>query len=183
MGHDAWKKLEQVVANTWGTDRVPMSGAMKSLKTRSDTLHPVIFFECKKLKDIAPCRWHGYNDSFGRVAYAGHTQVKPGHLPVSLLRERTSRGVLLLVHIKDFELAYKNWSTVSISDLTSYITVKDKIAVYKLYKETRELAGIENKVPCVALKEKGMPGFMLLFSPSDFGKLYEEYQKACQHNQ
>jgi hypothetical protein len=48
-------------------------------------------------------------------------------------------------------------------------------AVIKLYNDTAKLAKLENKVPLVALFEKGKPGFWLLLKEEDLKTIANEY--------
>ena len=47
-----WKGFERTVARFFGTQRAALSGGNGKL-TRSDSMHPRLFIECKKRKKIA----------------------------------------------------------------------------------------------------------------------------------
>ena len=100
---NTWKNFERVVAKDFGASgRTPLSGG-NSGHTRSDTLHPRLFIECKLRARFAPCR---------------------------------------------------------------------------TYDEAAELADKEDKVPLVALKEKGRAGYYLILRPEDLPRICDEWQAA-----
>ena len=49
MSTKTWKNRERVVAKKFGSERTPLSGG-NSKHTRSDTLHPRLYIECKHRK-------------------------------------------------------------------------------------------------------------------------------------
>jgi len=92
MGDKAWKALERRVAAYFGATRNALSGGNAKL-TRSDTLHPELFIECKQRKRFAAVRlW----DDTKRLA------DKEGKTPVVCLSERNRPGFWLLLHSDDF---------------------------------------------------------------------------------
>ena len=52
-------------------------------------------------------------------------------------------------------------------DLFIEAKLRQSFSLWKLYEETRKLAKLEEKIPIVAIKEKGKTGFLLLLSPND----------------
>jgi len=51
MADKAWKAFERRVAHSLGTVRAPLSGGA-SRHTRSDTLHPDLYVECKNTQRV-----------------------------------------------------------------------------------------------------------------------------------
>ncbi len=120
----AWKAFERRVAAFFKTERNALSGGNSKL-TRSDTLHPELFIECKQRKRFAVIRlWDetkrladaerklgdgelrsagaSPKDSCGRVP-PGRTQLhKENKTPVVCLSERNRPGFWILVHSDDF---------------------------------------------------------------------------------
>lgn len=94
----AWKGFERLVAENFGTKRVPLSGSNSGHGTNSDTLHPKLYIECK---------------------------------------------------------------------------VRAKISLWQLFKDTEGKAKVENKIPVVAIKQKGEKGYLLVIRPEDLEKVYQ----------
>jgi len=58
---------------------------------------------------------------------------------------------------------------------TKLIVIKRKnFGAIKLFKETEELAKLENKIPVVVLHKKGTHGFLLIAKASDFEQIKKE---------
>lgn len=93
-----WKTFERIVANYFGTRRVPLSGSNSGHGTNSDSLHPKLYIECK---------------------------------------------------------------------------VRNKIALWQLFVDTEKKAKVEDKVPIVAVKQKGEKGYLLVMRPEDLEKIYK----------
>jgi len=55
MPDKAWKAFERRIAKSLGTHRTPLSG-IGSRHTRSDTLHPHLYVECKDTAKSATCK-------------------------------------------------------------------------------------------------------------------------------
>jgi len=51
MTDKAWKAFERRIAKSLGTERTPLSGGA-SHHTRSDTLHPELYVECKNAQRV-----------------------------------------------------------------------------------------------------------------------------------
>lgn len=85
----AWKQFERRVAQFFGArGRTPLSGG-NSGHTRSDTLHPKLFIECKQRKEYAIINlW----DSAKRWA------KKENKIPVVAISEKGRPGFWLLIH-------------------------------------------------------------------------------------
>lgn len=87
----AWKAFERRVARFFKTERNALSGG-NSKVTRSDSLHPTLFIECKQRKRFAVIRlW----DETRRMA-----QVE-GKTPVVCLSETGRPGFWIMVHSED----------------------------------------------------------------------------------
>jgi len=52
MPDKAWKAFERRIAKSLGTERTPLSGGA-SRHTRSDTLHPDLYVECRQRKRVS----------------------------------------------------------------------------------------------------------------------------------
>lgn len=91
MADKAWKQFERRVAGFFHTERNALSGGNSKL-TRSDTLHPDLFIECKQRKRFAAIRlW----DDTKRLA------DKESKTPVVCLSEKGRPGFWILVHSED----------------------------------------------------------------------------------
>ena len=99
----SWKQLERVVAEFFGTRRVPLSGSNSGHGTNSDSLHDKLYIECK---------------------------------------------------------------------------LRGKISLWALFEDTERKAKQENKIPIVAIKQKGSRGYLLVMRPLDIKKIAEIQQKS-----
>lgn len=99
----SWKHLERVVAEFFGTKRVPLSGSNSGHGTNSDSLHEKLYIECK---------------------------------------------------------------------------LRGKISLWSLFEDTEKKAKQENKIPVVAIKQKGSRGYLLVMRPLDVKKIAEIQQKS-----
>lgn len=91
MPDRAWKAFERRVAAYFNTERTSLSGGNSKL-TRSDTLHPDLFIECKQRQRIATVRlW----DSTKALA------DKENKTPVVCLAEKHRSGFWILIHADD----------------------------------------------------------------------------------
>lgn len=99
----SWKQLERVVAEFFGTRRVPLSGSNSGHGTNSDSLHEKLYIECK---------------------------------------------------------------------------LRGKISLWALFEDTERKAKQENKIPIVAIKQKGSRGYLLVMRPLDVKKIAEIQQKS-----
>lgn len=87
----AWKAFERRVARFFRTERNALSGGNSKL-TRSDSLHPKLFIECKQRKRFAAVRlW----DDTKRLA------EREKKTPVVCLSEKGRPGFWILVHSDD----------------------------------------------------------------------------------
>jgi hypothetical protein len=87
----SWKSFERRVARFFNTERNALSGGNSKL-TRSDTLHPDLFIECKQRKRFAVIRlW----DETHKLAQ------RESKTPVICLSEKNRPGFWILVHSDD----------------------------------------------------------------------------------
>jgi len=96
MPDKAWKAFERRIAKSLGTERTPLSGGA-SRHTRSDTLHPELFVECK-------LRAHSPTYIWFNVTQAWAKEEKK--IPVVALHQRGARTTLALI---DWRLFLKLW--------------------------------------------------------------------------
>lgn len=87
-GRDTWKAFERLVSGYFGTQRTPLSGG-NSRHSRSDSLHPSLFIECKYGKRVAPSKL------FRETAVMASEEEK---IPVLCLKEKGSKGFLIVCH-------------------------------------------------------------------------------------
>ena len=91
MSDKAWKQFERRVAAFFKTERNALSGGNSKL-TRSDTLHPDLFIECKQRK------------KFAAISLWNETKqlaTKENKTPVVCLSEKSRPGFWILVHSDD----------------------------------------------------------------------------------
>lgn len=91
MSDKAWKQFERRVARFFKTERNALSGGNSKL-TRSDTLHPDLFIECKQRK------------KFAAISLWNETKqlaTKENKTPVVCLSEKSRPGFWILVHSDD----------------------------------------------------------------------------------
>ena len=58
--------------------------------------------------------------------------------------------------------------------------VREKFAIWSLFDDTEKKAKNENKIPIVALKQKGEKGFLLVIRPENLEKIAEIHKKVVQ---
>lgn len=58
--------------------------------------------------------------------------------------------------------------------------VREKFAIWSLFDDTEKKAKNENKIPIVALKQKGEKGFLLVLRPESLEKIAEIHRKVAQ---
>jgi len=147
---NSWKNRERKIAAFFGTKRTPLSGG-NSGHTRSDTLHPKLFVEVK-MRQHHPVLDLWFEAK--KLAMAGDWPVPP----IAMLVERETNDSWVLWH---------SASTMKMPDPMStwvYTVIRKSFAVTNLWKVTAVLAEREDKIPLVALVEKGKAGFWLLCS-------------------
>ncbi|GAI64890.1 unnamed protein product, partial [marine sediment metagenome] len=93
----AWKAFERRIAKSLGTERTPLSGGA-SRHTRSDTLHPDLFVECKQRKTSL---LHGLFVPIRRQAKVEHK------VPVLAYHRKGSPNTLAVI---DWHFFLKLWN-------------------------------------------------------------------------
>ena len=58
--------------------------------------------------------------------------------------------------------------------------VRQKSAVWSLFKDTEVKAKFEKKIPVVAIKQKGEQGYLLVIRPEDLGKIHTIQQSVTE---
>ncbi len=105
MADKVWKAFERTVAKFFDSTRSPLSGG-NGKQTRSDSLHPDIFIECK------------YSAKSALVSLFQETVPKAlleEKIPVLCTKKKGMDGFLITVHSKDFQSLCR----VAGSDVTS----------------------------------------------------------------
>lgn len=64
------------------------------------------------------------------------------------------------------------------SELYIECKVRAKFSLQTLFEDTEKKAKIENKLPIVAIKEKGRKGYLLVIRPSDLEKISDIRKKS-----
>lgn len=88
-----WKGFEREVAEGFGTERTPLSGG-NSKHTRSDTLHSLLFIECKKRKKMTI---HSLYEKTKKLA------KKENKIPVVVTKETGKHGYLITLDPRDLD--------------------------------------------------------------------------------
>ena len=83
-----WKGFERVVADFFGTKRVPLSGSNSGHNTNSDSLHPSLYIECKVRGKIS--LWPLFEDTEGKAK----VEKK---FPIVAIKQKGSKGYLLVM--------------------------------------------------------------------------------------
>tara|TARA_Y100000034_G_scaffold29728_1_gene36204 strand:+ start:71311 stop:71922 length:612 start_codon:yes stop_codon:yes gene_type:complete len=156
-----WKHFERVVAKDFDTHRTPLSGMVKTI-TNSDTLHPLIYVECKLRSDDFNF-WEGFDKTVkkisGKYSFIRIEKSKTGNFVDLFFAED------FLKMLKAEEFAENLISCVKIDKVhTSVVT---------LFEQTEERAEIEGKIPVVALKKKNKKGYLLGTHPKHLVELHK----------
>lgn len=93
-----WKTFERIVANYFGTRRVPLSGSNSGHGTNSDSLHPKLYIECKVRNKIA--LWQLFVDTEKKAKVEGK-------VPIVAVKQKGEKGYLLVMRPEDLEKVYK----------------------------------------------------------------------------
>jgi len=96
MPDKAWKAFERRIAKSLGTDRTPLSGGA-SRHTRSDTLHPDLYVECRARKALA------LHEPFLEVSGNAHEESK---VPIMALHKKGTRTTLAVI---DWDFFLELW--------------------------------------------------------------------------
>lgn len=89
-----WKGFERVVAQFFGTRRVPLSGSNSGHNTNSDSLHDKLYIECK------------VRDKFSLWTIFKDTEAKAKEerkVPIVAIKQKSEKGFLLLIRPEDLE--------------------------------------------------------------------------------
>lgn len=89
-----WKSFERIVANYFGTRRVPLSGSNSGHGTNSDSLHPKLYIECKVRSKIA--LWQLFIDTEKKAKVEGK-------VPVVAVKQKGEKGYLLVMRPEDLK--------------------------------------------------------------------------------
>lgn len=97
-----WKAFERRIAASLGVSRTPLSGGSSRL-TRSDTLHPKLYVECRKRRRLAVYNW---------FLNAAHKAKDERKTPVLALHQYRAPHALAVIHwdlFVDMYRIYKLW--------------------------------------------------------------------------
>lgn len=97
MADKPWKRNERKAAALFGSKRNSLSGGNSKL-SRSDSIHPRLFLECKQAKRHAV--WTLYDEVRPKAR-------KEKKIPVVVLRRNRSPGMLLCIHSDHIETVLK----------------------------------------------------------------------------
>jgi len=98
IARSTWKSGEARVARFFGAERTPLSGG-NSKMTRSDTLHPDLYIECKHRKSMAI--WTEYQGARDKAKQEGKT-------PILTLQVKDMKGFLIVIHSDDLDTVLKH---------------------------------------------------------------------------
>jgi hypothetical protein len=93
MADKVWKAFERTVAKFFDSTRTPLSGG-NGKQTRSDSLHPQLYVECK------------YSAKSALYSLYQETVVKAvleDKIPIICTKKKGMDGFLITVHSRDFE--------------------------------------------------------------------------------
>lgn len=93
MADKAWKAYERVVAKYFGSTRTPLSGG-NGKQTRSDSLHPKLYVECKYSAKSAL-------DSLFQETK--EKAIKENKIPIICTKKKGTDGFLITIHSSDFK--------------------------------------------------------------------------------
>lgn len=91
---NCWKGFERVVADFFGTRRVPLSGSNSGHNTNSDSMHKDLYIECKLRNKLSI--WQLFDDTENKAK----VEKK---VPVVALKQKGERGFLLVIRPEDLE--------------------------------------------------------------------------------
>ena len=114
-----WKTMERTVARKFGTTRTPLSGG-NSKMTRSDTLHPNLFIECKYRAKLP-----SYINELRIVKQRAEAESK---IAMMVFKEKGQMGEFVLLELDDLKgFMSKGWYM----DVDDINTVGDRKPNYK----------------------------------------------------
>lgn len=163
-----WKKFERSVARFFGAERTALSGSNSKISS-SDSTHDRLYIECKLRNE---------NDSF----YSLWNIIKSGRLFYTM----TDDGLFFLMHIsiyKEFCADFLNAKNPpeKLRLFKRFRAVKGKArALITLYKDSKQKADIEGKIPFVARKVKNKKGWAIFFEVKDLETIFKESEHGEQ---
>lgn len=89
----SWKRLERTVARKLKTTRNPLSGRASGHNTSSDTLHPLLYVECKYKTKIPFVK-----EFWDKTIEAR----KEGKIPMLVFKEKYQSDELVIIRLNDF---------------------------------------------------------------------------------
>ncbi|HUW95561.1 MAG TPA: hypothetical protein VMW58_07215 [Anaerolineae bacterium] len=99
MPDKPWKAFERRIAKSLGTERTPLSG-IASKHTRSDTLHPILYVECKYRSRLAISDWYEQADD---------RALTEDKMPVLALQKRGHHITLAVLSWHNFLLLWDTY--------------------------------------------------------------------------
>lgn len=90
----AWKSFERIVANYFGTRRVPLSGSNSGHGTNSDSLHPKLYIECKVRGKLSI--WQLFVDTENKAKVERK-------IPIVAVKQKGEKGYLLVMRPEDLD--------------------------------------------------------------------------------
>lgn len=181
----AWKIHERNTARQFGSERTLIGegrGKKQSedFKTHSDSLHDVIYIESKyRVKHPIYNTTYRQLEAETESMYPNSCRKWPSEqrlgknpvIPVVEVRLTGKRGTLICVKSYDLHLLAEDMSNANVKDVVYAVA-----AVFTLYADTNDKAVIENKIPCLSLKQHNQRGSLLVFNPSHL-KIIQAWNK------
>ena len=159
MADTAWKQGERRIAAYFGTLRTSLSGGNSKI-TRSDTMHDKLFIEAKqRFKHPIIKSW----DAAKKAA--------KGRIPAVVLMLEGETDIWIMAHSDHLVKVVENMDN---PDIYVETYERKKIAAIQLWKETKEMAEKEGKIPLVALQEKNRSGFWIIAHSDDIRPIIQE---------
>lgn len=107
MADKVWKAFERTVASFFGSTRNALSGGNSKI-TRSDSLHPDFFIECKyRSKDALYSLFKSTRER--AVEESGSVTTK---IPIICTKKKGSEGFLITIHSGDFDDVIERYLSV-----------------------------------------------------------------------
>ncbi len=112
---NTWKQRERDAASEFGTKRQPSSGSMgRPDQTRSDSVHPRVFIECKLRPSHGPVTvWRD----------AAAKAKKESKTPVVCLMEKGRHGRWWLLHSTDVRALIVEWLAAKSDDFVNQLAI------------------------------------------------------------
>lgn len=148
MADKRWKAFERRVARAFGCERTPLSGG-SSRHTRSDTLHPTLYIECKS--NVAHPLLRGWNR---------HTAAAKafGLMPLGMIIPGPPRGPLVVWHS---DTAGAQVCYIKPQNFCLALHYAKRDGLVSEFRKATELAMGEDKTPVLCVGQKGRPGFWI----------------------